>query len=52
MKATPLAALSIGTTTKSFYREDIVFLTSYSVKMGFSGLHVILFLRVWIFFIY
>ena len=49
MKATPLAALSIGTTTKSFYREDM-FLTSYSMKMGFSGLHVIL--RVWIFFIY
>ena len=33
MKATLLAALSIGTMTKSFLRENKVFLTSCSLKI-------------------
>ena len=43
MKATLLAALSI---TKSSLMEDIVFLTSRSLKIDFTDLHVILFLSV------
>ena len=46
MKATSLAALSIGTITKSSLRENTVFLTSCSLKINFPDRHVILFLRV------
>ena len=45
MKAT-LAASSIGTITKSSLREIILFLTSCSLKIDFTDLHVILFLQV------
>ena len=41
-----LAALSIGTITKTSLRESIVFLISCSLKIGFTDLDVILFLRV------
>ena len=41
MKATLLAALSIGTITKSSLRENIVFLSSCSLKIDFTVLHVI-----------
>ena len=49
MKATLLAALSIDTTTKSSLGENMVFLTSCSLKIDFSDPHVILFLRMQIF---
>ena len=49
MKATLLAALSTGTITKSSLREHTVFLTSCSLKVDFTNLHVIIFLRVQIF---
>ena len=40
MKATLLAALSIGTITKSSLRENTVFLTSCSLKIDFTDRHV------------
>ena len=46
MKATLSAALSIGTITKFSLRENIMFLTSCSLQIGFTALHAILFLRV------
>ena len=49
MKATLLAALSIGAITKSSLRENILLLTSCSLKMDLIDLYVILFLRVWFF---
>ena len=44
-----VSCLLIGTIKKSSLREDIVFLTSCSLKMDFTDLHVILFLMVQIF---
>ena len=41
MKATLLAALSIGTITKSSLRENILFLSLCSLKIDFTVLHVI-----------
>ena len=49
MKAILLAALSIGTITKSSLSENIVFLTSCSLKIDLTDLHVISFLSVQIF---
>ena len=49
IKATLFAAFSIGTNTKSSLRENILFLTSCSLKIDHTDLLVILLFRVQIY---